>query len=166
MPATYEPIATTTLSSAASSITFSSIPGTYTDLKLVLVVKMTANTGVYLRYNNNTASTYSQTEIWGDGATAISQRASDTAGFSLGNVAFQNTQWGMANVDIFSYSSTSVNKTALVERADDKNGSGNVMRVVSLWPNTSAITRIDLINQAATTFTAGTTATIYGIKAA
>ena len=36
MATTYEPIATTTLGSAAASITFSSIAGTYTDLRLVL----------------------------------------------------------------------------------------------------------------------------------
>ena len=34
--ATYEPIATQTLASAAASITFSSIAATYTDLRLVL----------------------------------------------------------------------------------------------------------------------------------
>ena len=39
MPATYEPIATTTLGSAATNITFSSIPATYTDLRLVLVAR-------------------------------------------------------------------------------------------------------------------------------
>jgi hypothetical protein len=32
MPATYEPIATTTLGTAAATITFSSIPATYSDL--------------------------------------------------------------------------------------------------------------------------------------
>jgi hypothetical protein len=37
MPATYEPIATTTLGTAAAFITFSSIPATYTDLRLVIV---------------------------------------------------------------------------------------------------------------------------------
>lgn len=162
MAATYEPIATTTLSSAASSITFSSIPGTYTDLRLVLVLKFTASAAVYLRFNNNTTNTYSWTELQGDGTSATSSRGSDTAGFALGNVAFDPSQWGMATVDIFSYTG-STNKTSLTQRADDTNGAGNVMSSVSLWKNTSAITRIDLINQASTTFQTGTIATLYGI---
>ena len=62
MASTYEPIATTTLGSAASSITFSSIPATYTDLRLVLVHTPSASTGnAQMQFNSDTATNYSYT---------------------------------------------------------------------------------------------------------
>jgi len=166
MPATYEPIATTTLSTAASTITFSSIPATYTDLRLVLVIKPTASCAVYVKLNNNSAVTYSFTQIAGNGTSATSSRGSDSAGFVLGaNIAFQDTEMQMGTVDIFSYAG-STNKTALSSFISDLNGSGNVGYNVSLFPSTTAVSRLDLINQASTTFATGTTATLYGIKSA
>ena len=56
MPKTYEPIATTSLPSGGASITFSSIPQTYTDL--VLTTSGLAQTGgggsIALKFNNDT----------------------------------------------------------------------------------------------------------------
>jgi hypothetical protein len=49
MPATYEPIATTTLGGAAATITFSSISSAYTDLRIVLVGTTTASVVPALR---------------------------------------------------------------------------------------------------------------------
>ncbi len=63
MPATYEPLATTTLGSAASSVTFSSISGSYTDL--VVVFSGTAgggNSNLILTFNSDTGSNYSWTD--------------------------------------------------------------------------------------------------------
>ena len=62
MPNTYEPIATNTLGSAASSVTFSSIPSTYTDL--IVVMNYANSTGladVFFRFNGDTGSNYSDT---------------------------------------------------------------------------------------------------------
>jgi hypothetical protein len=68
MAKTYEPIATTTLGSAAASITFSSIPATYTDLNNCFIagkrfgvltsckVMDTGQTILELRYGNGTAA--------------------------------------------------------------------------------------------------------------
>ena len=56
MPATYEPIATTTLGSAAASITFSSIAGTYTDLRLVMVGTTSASDWAFVRFNGTDGS--------------------------------------------------------------------------------------------------------------
>lgn len=166
MPATYEPIATTTLGSAASSITFNSIPGTYTDLRLVIVsLNSSNNQDGKLTFNNDTATNYSTTHLYGDGSSAGTYRETTVAYmtiFSLSNIVSSGAS--MAQVDIFNYAG-STNKTALIQTANDKNGSGSVARSVGLWRSTSAITRLDLALTAGN-YNSGTTATLYGIKAA
>jgi hypothetical protein len=74
MAPTYEPIATTTLGTAAASITFSSIPATYTDLRLVVVAKAVSASTLDVRFNNDSGTNYSKTEISGDGSSAVSFR--------------------------------------------------------------------------------------------
>ena len=61
--ATYTPIATQTPGSNTASISFSSIPGTYTDLVLVIDNAFTASGGYSysLSFNDDTASNYSNT---------------------------------------------------------------------------------------------------------
>ena len=164
MPVTYEPIATTTLGSAASSITFSSIPGTYTDLRLVLVGRTTAGDNIRIQFNGDTASNYSSTWIMGDGSAASSSRNSNLSRIQLPS-SLDGTQPALVNIDIFSYAG-STNKTLLLSESKDLNGSGVTARQVSLWRNTSAITSILLESQGSSpaTFMANTTATLYGIK--
>jgi hypothetical protein len=80
MPAgnTYEAIATQTLGSAAASVTFSSIPGTYTDLVLVVAGTLTTGTeNIVMQFNGDTGSNYSVTSLLGDGSTASSFRSSN-----------------------------------------------------------------------------------------
>jgi hypothetical protein len=75
MAITYEPIATTTLSSAAATITFSSISSAYTDLRLVFVGTSVANSNnCIVTFNSDTGFNYSQTALYGTGATAGSSR--------------------------------------------------------------------------------------------
>lgn len=166
MPATYEPIATTTLGSAASSITFSSIASSWTDLRVVCVYT-TANFGIYttLRFNSDSGGNYSDTYIIGDGSSATSARDSGGATF-IGFGAYPNGissgQFNFVTADIFSYAG-STNKTSLLTSSLDKNGSGDVQRMVGLWRNTSAITSLTIATNGGT-MSAGTTATLYGIK--
>jgi hypothetical protein len=154
-------IATTTLGSAASSITFSSITGTYTDLRIVLSNAFTsyALDTAKIRFNGDTGSNYSDTLLTGDGSTASSSRRTSVTSATIGRVGFQSTRPGMILVDVFSYAG-STNKTFLGADAADQNGSGEVNRSVGLWRNTAAITSITLMN---VTFEAGATATLYGI---
>lgn len=171
MPATYEPIATTTLGSAASTITFSSIPATYTDLRLVFFTNNTrsAGGGYQLLINGDSGANYSQTTLRGDGSSASSSRAT-----SVNQVDGWNDQFGstipnnflLATYDFMSYAGSTY-KTCLVTGSYDYNGSGSVLRFVNLWRNTSAITSLTLnAIFASTNFAVGTTATLYGIKAA
>lgn len=167
MPATYEPIATTTLSSAASTITFNSIGSTYTDLRLVLVGKGAgAETTLKINFNNDTNTLYSNTILWGDGSSAQSSR--DTGQSSVNayhSIASSSQNISFATIDVFSYAG-STNKTCLVTGSKDNNGSGQVSRTVGLYRSTSAITRIDLSIAFSNQFASGTTATLFGIKAA
>jgi hypothetical protein len=165
MPATYEPIATTTLGSAASSITFSSIPGTYTDLRLVLVGKTSTAVNPYMRFNLDSGANYSVTRIYGNGSTAASTRSSGDTSFNLDNNSnFDTAQPALLAVDIFSYAGSTY-KTCLVTISADKNGSGTVTSTVGLWSSTSAINSIRILHSAGAgaTFDTGTVATLYGI---
>lgn len=162
MPATYEPIATTTLGSAASSIAFTSISSAYTDLRVIWTGIATGGAvDFYLRFNSDTGTNYSGTYLYGDGSSAGSQRVtSENAArlsFGLSSSIPTTTQ-----IDIFSYAGSTF-KTVLSAFSNDYNGSGETRRSVHLWRSTSAITTVTL-SPSSSTFAAGTTATLYGIK--
>lgn len=163
---TFEPLATTTLGSAASSITFSSIASTYTDLRLIIVEIAAGNYGyLNLRFNSDTGSNYSGTVLRGNGSTASSAR--DTSATSLG-ITYDgiagSTNPGLYEIDIFNYAGSTY-KTLLASSSGDQNGSGFTYKTVGLWRSTSAINTI-AIRADNWNFAAGTTATIYGIKSA
>jgi hypothetical protein len=162
MPATYEPIATTTLGSATATISFTSISASYTDIRIVLVGshETTAST-LRMQVNSDTGTNYSYTELIGDGATASSSRGTSSSRINCGNANFNNTQPSLITADWFSYAG-STNKTCLVTASQDRNGSGSVLRTVGLWRSTSAITSVQLF-PASGNFATGTTATLYGI---
>jgi len=159
MAATYEPIATTTLGSNAN-ITFSSIPATYTDLRIVIIGSSSASSA-RLTFNNDTGTNYSYTWINGDGSTATSTRGTSLAYVQTGPLRGALT-YTLLTIDIFSYAG-STNKTLLWQFNNDQNGVGNVNSGVGLWRSTSAITEINLKGSGATGWLTGTTATLYGI---
>lgn len=165
MPATYEPIATTTLGSAASTITFSSIPATYTDLRVVFigVRNATGSQNLQMRLNGNTSTLYSYTFLDGNGSSASSAANSTQTEIDFTYLTNFNSTTApyFATADIFSYAG-STNKTALLTISNDKNGTGNATRGVGLFRSTSAITSVSLFTTL-NTMPIGTTATLYGI---
>jgi hypothetical protein len=167
MPVTYEPIATTTLGSATGTITFSSIPSTYTDLRIVLVAVSSTSSTTEFRFNGNSATNYSYTRLLGTGTAAASGGNSTATTTYINPYGISSTQPSMATVDILSYAGSTY-KTALSTSSNDINGSGGyVIRGAHLWRQTSAITSISLLADTGSgTFNVGTTATLYGIKAA
>jgi hypothetical protein len=163
MPITYENIATTTLSSATKSITFSSIPATYTDLKIVLVATIQSSSDYVEVTFNGTTSGYSWTRISSDGSTVTAGRINSNTKWVPNFPLAGSTTIPMAiSVDIFSYANSTF-KTGLMQTHADLNGSGLVISSVGLWQNTSAITSVKLEPQT-NNFNANTTATLYGIK--
>jgi hypothetical protein len=163
MPSTYEPIASQTIASATTTITFSSIAASWTDLRLTFTGAAAGNTGFWARFNNDSSALYSQTVLRGNGTTVATGRNVNATELEYSFVANLNTTpITFASLDVFSYAASTF-KTSLMEFSRDNNGTGNVARYVGLYRSTSAITRIDLISSAQN-FSTGTTATLYGIK--
>ena len=161
--ATYVPIATQTLSTAASSITFSSIPSTYTDLRLVLKLNVYSGgaTNVRMQYNGDTGANYSFTYLAGNGSSAFSTSVTGSTSlrFDSGNTAASQSVF--AGLDIFSYAGSTY-KTCLQQYSADNNGSGFLTDTVGLWRSTVAINSISIYGNAGS-FDVGTTATLWGI---
>lgn len=164
MATTYEPIATTTLGSAASSITFSSISSAYTDLKVVFVGTTTVDgETLYYRFNSDSGSNYSITQLYTNGSARGSRLLSSATQLSTTfGISLSNTTPQMITFDVFSYAGAT-RKSTLGNHAGN-GSSGGIDITVGLWRDTSAITSIYMFPSGGTTFKVGTTATLYGIK--
>ena len=159
---TYEPIATQTLGSSASSVTFSSIPQTFTDIVLVMNTKGTI-TGSYPRFqfNSDTGTNYSRTALSGSGSAAQSGRDSNlTAIVPEYNSSNQSSGFNFNSIcHIMNYSNTSTYKTVL---SRSNNANDGVDALVTLWRSTSAINSIYIFLDSGS-YAAGSTFTLYGI---
>ena len=162
--ATYEPIATTTLASATSTVTFSSISGSYTDLVFVFSGNTSAIANSFMRFNSDTGSNYSMTWVAGDGSAAASGVETSKTRLLIDVYGYANPS-NITNkvMSIQNYSNSTTYKTVL-GRAN--NSAAGTEALVGLWRSTSAITQIDILTLSATTFSVGSTFTLYGIAAA
>jgi len=167
--ATYVSIASQTLSSNTSSVTFSSIPSTYTDL--VLIISANGGWGLNFRLNGDTASNYSLTELAGAGTTSYSSRTSGyTNGYftyNIGVPANANT-YGTAVVNFMNYANTTTNKSILSRFANAGDNGPGTECFVNLWRSNSAITSIAISTYyvSGNYYASGSTFSLYGIAAA
>jgi hypothetical protein len=171
MPVTYELIASNTLSTSAASVTFSAIPGTYTDLVLRTSIRI-ATTGdtkdtVYILLNNDTTGNLtSNTRMQGEGSTASSGRSSGSSyAFTFvtdRDLATSNT-FGSAEIYIPNYAGSANKVGSVFDVAETNATTGNwVGARANLWRSTAAITSIVL--SADNNLMAGSSFFLYGIK--
>lgn len=166
---TYTPLATQTLSSAAASVTFSSISNSYTDLVLVVseLNNTATNTSFCFQVGNgsvDTGANYSVTQLYGTGSTAVSDRASgeSLAYFNGPGIGTSTTEPNTYVTHFMNYSNTTTYKTFLNRGG---NSNKNTIATVNLWRSTSAINTIKIF-QAINNMATGSTFTLYGIVAA
>jgi hypothetical protein len=165
MPSTYTPIATANGTGSSATISFTSIPSTYTDIFLAGTFSGTSTGGFGIVLNSNTSSVYSFTHIRGDGSAAASDRASNQSAWNVNYTGTYGTG-GVTNTFLASfnnYSNTTTNKTMLA-RYNVPNL--ETMAYVGLYRSTSAITQVDVKINGGSFFTTGTTFTLYGVKSA
>lgn len=164
MAKTYEPIASNILTSAAASVTFSSIPQTYTDLVIVTNAATTSGTAqTEFLLNGDTGSNYSFNRNHGDGTTPFSSAPTNVAFGQLSWGGYLGSAFGQTVVAfINNYSNTSVYKHVVSRNSNPAYGTGVVL---NMWRSSAAITSI-LMRSDAATYAIGSSFTLYGIKAA
>ncbi len=175
MPAgsTYTPIATTTLGSAQSSVTFSSL-GSYTDIVLEMNTQGVAGSGsgantVYLEFNGDTGSNYSRTALLADSGGAQSIRNSSQTKMTVGNgyeSATLSNIYATFVLNIQNYGNSTTYKTVMGRYSSNADRVG---AIAGLWRGASnaAITSIKITCDSSTgNFATGSTFTLYGIQAA
>lgn len=167
MATTYEAIATVTVGSGgASSIDFTSIANTFTDLAIAFSVRGTLNAGSgvsYLQFNGDTTSAnYSYRRLLGSGSGASSASGDD---FVIDVVQGDNataSTFGSEYIYIPNYAGSN-NKSVSNDFVGENNGTLAYMGFMAfIWKNTAAITSIKLSGNGS--FKQYTTATLYGIK--
>lgn len=168
----FESIATTTLSTATATVTFSSIPGTYTHLQVRYLGKASGTGGAenpWLRFNSDTGTNYATHRLMGNGssvsADAFSSVSHIRAGFVPDSAAGVANMFGVAVIDILDYANTNKTKTVRVLTGADLNGSGTITFSSGLWNSTSAITSLTLLNNGLN-WTQYSTFALYGCKSA
>jgi hypothetical protein len=164
---TYTLIASNTVGSGGvASVTFSSIPTTYTDL-VVLVSCRSSQVGAFADYGqitfNGSSSTFSYKDVYGNGSSASSTGASvNTIFVYQGNAATAST-FGNASIYIPNYTSAN-NKSFSIDSVVENNGTtGYDTLTAGLWSTTTAINSVGLA-PASGTWLQHSTFTLYGIS--
>jgi hypothetical protein len=173
---TYDSISTVTVGSGGSaSISFTSIPSTYTHLQIRGIAR-TDRTAYFLdfgkiTFNSDSSSVYTTHQLQGDGSAASNYAEINTAYGIMNRFAAvasptpANT-FGAAIIDILDYTNTNKFKTIRNLGGCDTNGAGEVGLYSSLWRNTAAISTITIAPGGGTQFNQYSQFALYGIKGA
>lgn len=157
---TYTPLANSTLSSAASTVTFSSIPNTYRDLILVISALGSTTVSGRIRFNNDSGSNYHYLTIAGNGSTASRGYNQGLTSIYASDIATASTTNRLnLTVDILDSSATDKHKIVLSKSASSAVA---VEGVVARWASTSAVTSIAIFPSTGQ-WASGSTFALYGI---
>lgn len=139
----FESIATNRVTSAQSSVTFSSIPQTFQHLQIRYMSLNTSATDYIMRFNGDSANNYRAHNLYGDGASAISSLFGSQASVGVG-FNNQTTQPISGVIDILDYAITNKNKTTRTLYGWEANGTGQIVFTSGAYFLTPAITSITI----------------------
>lgn len=172
----FESIATVTVGSGgASTITFSSIPSTYTHLQVRYLARTNRTSSdtdaVKMTFNSDTGANYSNHQLYGlatgtvgaygganESLIYVERETSDGAASSI---------FGVGVIDILDYANTNKYKTArILAGCDLNNTSGQIHFDSGSWRSTNAITSINFTPNTGSGFVQYSSFALYGIKSA
>lgn len=167
----YEPITSITIgATSVSSITFSSIPQTYTHLQIRVNARSTyagTGDGYLLKFNGVGGTSYAYHLLIGNGSAATAA-ANTSVGYIVSGDLPAATEtaniFGSLVVDVLDYANTNKYKTIRSLSGDDRNGSGSIRFISGLFMDTNAISSATLALLNSGNFAQYTSAALYGIK--
>ena len=167
MATTYEAIATVEVGSGgASTIDFTSIPSTYTDLVLLSSVRTSRaayHESLRLSFNGATTNRTNR-RIYGNGSIAASDTDTIMYGGQASGATATSSTFGNAITYIPNYASSN-NKSSSNDGVSENNATNAIaMLNANLWSSTDAINQITLTPENGGTIQEHSTATLYGIK--
>jgi hypothetical protein len=166
----FESIATNTVGSTVTSLTFSSIPSTYKHLQFRIFAKKVTGSGIAditVSFNGDTGANY--TKSWTftfDGAGPYTSRTLSSNGFSMGYLISESGVSGLYAsyiLDIVDYTNTNIAKTCQYINGGEKTAGGNsvIVQGTAGWLNTAAINSVTFSSGE---IAANSTFALYGIK--
>jgi hypothetical protein len=159
-------------SGGAASVTFSSIPATYTDLVVKISSRQT-NAQIYgvlnFQFNSSGGTAYSYKLLQGDGsaATSTGQTGVDSIYGVYSDVGANATANTFSNIEMYipNYTSSNYKSVSLDQVAENNSSTANTILNAGLWANTSAITSIVMATGGSgANFVQYSTFYLYGIK--
>jgi len=167
----FESIASATGTGSSATITFSSIPATYTDLVILTSLRTNRASATRdvakIQFNSNTGANYKEVELYGTGtaistATASSQ-TSARCGYPTASTATAST-FSSDSIYIPSYLSSTNKPFTVVSAAETNAVAADIVEIAGLWSQTAAITSIKIFPAFGTSFDQYSTAYLYGIS--
>ena len=167
----YDALATITLSADTATVSFVGIPSGYKHLQVRIFGQTNRGTysydNAYLRFNSDSATSYSDHALYGTGSSTSAQAGSTRDNLRLGN-GFLGTStggtFGINIIDILDYANTNTYKTVRVLGGEDANGSGQVGLGSGNWRSTAAISTILFGPDGSSLFKSGSQFALYGVK--
>ena len=177
MPTTMKLIAKVSLGADAANIEFTSIPGTFTDLCILMSARSDRNSSpsmedsLKIRINGDSASNYTSRLLYGATNSNNVASASEATNYAVCYVTMTSTAntastFGNAAIYIPNYTGTT-NKSFTVEGVSEQNGANAGIGVAAcLWSSSSAITSVLLYPYHGSNLKSGSSAFLYGITKA
>jgi hypothetical protein len=170
----YESIQTYSVGAGGqATITFSSIPSTYSHLQLRILGRSATSAAtseaLRMQLNGQTATSfYTDHLVYGDGASVITDYdVNSVAGLNIHRLPSSTSTasvFGALVIDFIDYANTNKNKTIRSLGGFDANGSGRIVLNSGLFTSTAAISSITCTLSTGSNYLQYSTFALYGIK--
>jgi hypothetical protein len=168
MPTTMKLIAKNVLGSAAASIEFTSIPGTYTDLVIVASLRSARSTeldDIYMRING-VVTDRTRRSLYGTGSAAASESASNAYVATVNAANSTSNTFTSVEVYLPNYAGSTNKSLSAISAQEANSSTAYIFATAGLWSQTAAVTSVEFYSNNSQNIASGSSFFLYGITKA